>query len=67
MTAFWTMFAAALAAGAVLAGVVAMTLKVRRYNRNLAEIRRIADAYHMQSPWWKRWYQPYERWDRRWS
>ena len=67
MTAFWLTFAATLAAGVVIAAVVGMTLTVRRHNRKIAELRRVADAYGMPSPWWKRWYQPYEQWDRRWS
>lgn len=63
MTVFWITFAAVLAAGAV----AAMRRTVRRHNRKIDEIRRLADSYCIPSPWWKRWYQPYEQWDRRWS
>lgn len=67
MTTLWAAFAGALAAAALAGVTVAMLLKVRRYNRNLAELRKIADRFSMPSPWWKRWYQPREEWDRGWS
>lgn len=60
MMAFWGAFAGALAAVAMVAGVVAT---VRRHNRALAELRKVAHRYRVPSPWWKRWYQPVEEWD----
>lgn len=62
MTVFWAAFA-----GVLVGLIVVIVVKVRRYNRNLVELRKIADRFSMTSPWWKRWYQPREEWDRRWS
>lgn len=67
MTVFWAALTGALTGGLAVAIVAWMTLKVQRHKRHIADLRKVADRYSMASPWWKRWHQPREEWDRSWS